>query len=77
MTFDKVHVNNLLTEIEKLIKDGKSSDNIWIPLKDVCRYSSLSDSTIRRAVRRGTLKASTSTGRLLFKKSNVDKWLTS
>ena len=77
MTFDKVQVNNLLTEIEKLIKDGRSSDNIWIPLKDVCRYSSLSDSTIRRAVRRGTLKASTSTGRLLFKKSNVDKWLTS
>ena len=77
MTFDKVHLNNLLTEIEKLIEDGKSSDNIWIPLKDVCSYSSLSDSTIRRAVRRGTLKASTSTGRLLFKKSNVDKWLTS
>tara|TARA_B100000212_G_C26969759_1_gene362054 strand:- start:298 stop:468 length:171 start_codon:yes stop_codon:yes gene_type:complete len=48
-----------------------------VEMDEVCRYSSISDSTIRRAVRRGTLKASTSTGRLLFKKSNVDKWLTS
>jgi len=35
----------------------------------------MSESTIRRAVKRGTLKASQSTGKLLFKVSSVDRWL--
>ena len=64
-----------LDEIKSILT-GRTNDK-WLKIDEVCRYSSISDSTIRRAVRRGTLKASTSTGRLLFKKSNVDKWLTS
>ena len=44
-------------------------------LKEVCEYSRLSDSTIRRAIKRGELKASTATGKYLFKLSNVDMWL--
>ena len=64
-----------LDEIKSILT-GKTNDK-WLKIDEVCRYSSISDSTIRRAVRRGTLKVSTSTGRLLFKKSNVDKWLTS
>ena len=39
------------------------------------RYTSVSNSTIRRAVKKGKLKASQSTGKLLFKLSNVDRWL--
>ena len=64
-----------LDEIKSILT-GRTNDK-WLKINEVCKYSSISDSTIRRAVRRGTLKASTSTGRLLFKKSNVDKWLTS
>lgn len=64
-----------LDEIKSILT-GRTNDK-WLKIDEVCRYSSISDSTIRRAVRKGTLKASTSTGRLLFKKSNVDKWLTS
>ena len=64
-----------LDEIKSILT-GRTNDK-WLKIDEVFRYSSISDSTIRRAVRRGTLKASTSTGRLLFKKSNVDKWLTS
>ena len=64
-----------LDEIKSILT-GRTNDK-WLKIDEVCRYSSISDSTIRRAVRRGTLKVSTSTGRLLFKKSNVDKWLTS
>lgn len=64
-----------LDEIKSILT-GRTNDK-WLKIDEVCKYSSISDSTIRRAVRRGTLKASTSTGRLLFKKSNVDKWLTS
>ena len=61
-----------LDEIKSILT-GRTNDK-WLKTNEVCKYSSISDSTIRRAVRRGTLKASTSTGRLLLKKSNVDKW---
>jgi len=53
---------------------GNISDK-WMNMKDVCNYTSVSESTIRRAVKRGTLKSSKGTGRLLFKQSNIDNWL--
>ena len=62
-----------LDEINSILT-GRTNDK-WLKIDEVCRCSSISDSTIRRAVRRGTLKASTSTGRLLFKVSSVDRWL--
>ena len=62
-----------LDEIKSILT-GKMNDK-WMTIKEVTQYSNLSESTIRRASKRGVLKASQSTGRLLFKKSNVDKWL--
>ena len=62
-----------LDEMKSILK--KLNDNNWLKIAEVIQYSSVSDSTIRRAVKKGVLKASQSTGRLLFKKSNVDKWL--
>ena len=53
---------------------GKINDK-WLTIKEVTKYSNLSESTIRRAVKRGTLKASNQTGRLLFKYTDVDNWL--
>ena len=49
--------------------------NRWMNIKEACDYASVSESTVRRAVKRGTLKASHSTGKLLFKVSSVDRWL--
>jgi excisionase family DNA binding protein len=66
-------VIELLNDIKVLIKD-KTVDR-WININEVSRYTSVSSSTIRRAVKRGKLKASQSTGKLLFKLSNVDRWL--
>ena len=63
----------LLEEIRDLIQ-GKIT-NKWIDIKEVSGYTSVSKSTIRRAIRKGVLKASTSTGKLLFKVSDVDRWL--
>ena len=63
----------LLTEMKEII-EGNVSDK-WMNIKDVCDYSSVFESTIRRAVRKGSLKASQSTGKLLFKVSSVDRWL--
>ena len=62
-----------LDEIKSILT-GKTNDK-WLKIDEVCTYSSISDSTIRRAVKRGTLKASNQTGRLLFKRTNVDNWL--
>ena len=63
----------LLNEIKGLILD-KVSDR-WLCIREVCEYASISESTVRKNVRKGSLKASQSTGRLLFKVSSVDKWL--
>ena len=54
--------------------DNPVKDN-WLNINAVCNYSSLSPSTIRRAVYKGALKASRITGKMLFKTSEVDRWL--
>ena len=66
-------INESLKEIKSLIQDKIA--NRWMDIKEVSEFTSVSASTIRRAVRKGVLKASTSTGKLLFKVSDVDKWL--
>jgi len=62
-----------LDELHKLVRGN--IQNKWLNLQEVSAYSSLSESTIRRAVKRGSLKASHVTGKLLFKVSSVDNWL--
>ena len=62
-----------LNDIKSMIKN--KSSNRWMDIREVSEYTSLSNSTIRRAIQRGILKASNSTGKLLFKVSNVDRWL--
>ena len=69
----EIRILEQLNEIKSLILD-KSGDK-WLNIRDVSKYSSVSESTIRRAVKSGTLKSSNATGRLLFKVSSVDKWL--
>ena len=63
----------ILNDIKSLIQN--KSSNRWMNIKGLSEYTSLSQSTIRRAVRKGVLKASTSTGKLLFKVPDVDRWL--
>ena len=69
----EIRIIEMLNEMKDMI-EGKVSDK-WLNIQDVCNYTSVSKSTIRRAVKRGTLKASHSTGKLLFKVSSVDNWL--
>ena len=71
----EIRLIELLNEIKTLILDKVNER--WLTLKEVSDYASVSESTIRRAIVKGNLKSSKVTGRLLFKKSNVDKWLTS
>ena len=69
----EIRIIEMLNGMKDMI-EGKVSDK-WLNIQDVCNYTSVSKSTIRRAVKRGTLKASQSTGKLLFKVSSVDRWL--
>ncbi len=62
-----------LREIKSLITK-KVSDR-WLNIIEVCEYTSLSQSTIRRAVTKGHLKVSRKTGKLLFNINDVKKWL--
>ena len=62
-----------LSDIKSMIeKDSKVG---FMDMKQVVQYSSTSASTIRRAIKKGVLKVSRSTGKLLFKTEWVDKWL--
>ena len=62
-----------LNDIKSMIK--KDSKVGFMDMKQVVQYSSTSASTIRRAIKKGVLKVSRSTGKLLFKTEWVDKWL--
>tara|TARA_R100000655_G_scaffold45119_1_gene81966 strand:+ start:1476 stop:1694 length:219 start_codon:yes stop_codon:yes gene_type:complete len=70
----EIRIVELLNEIKTLIL-GKVNER-WLTLREVSEYTSVSESTIRRAIKRGVLKSSDKTGRLLFKVSDVDRWLT-
>ncbi len=47
----------------------------WYSTKRACRYCDVSEKTLRRAVVKGTLKCSKATGKNLYLKSDMDKWL--
>ena len=66
-------VNEILDEILDTIKKDKPDE--WLTIRQVVNYTKLSEPTIRRYIRSGSIKVSKETGRLLFKKSYVDKWL--
>ena len=50
-------------------------DDPWFSTKEAESYTSVSSKTLSRAITRGKLKVSQATGKNLFKKSWVDRWL--
>jgi len=70
---DLVPIRELLERIEKKI-DG-NFENKFLSINEVSNLTSLSASTIRRAIVRGELKCSKKLGKLLFQESDVRKWL--
>lgn len=62
-----------LDEIKQLL--NKQIPDKWITMKELKGYTGLSESTIRRAIQKGVLKCSRSTGKLLFKRMAIDNWL--
>ena len=70
---DLLPIREQLERIEKKL-DGTFS-NKYLSINQVSKLVSLSLSTIRRAVARGSLKCSRKVGKLLFLESDVRKWL--
>ena len=70
---DLVPITELLERIEKKI-DGNFK-NQFLSINEVYNLTSLSASTIRRAIDKGELKCSKKLGKLLFQESDVRKWL--
>ena len=67
---------NLIERLDRIEKklDGKLSSR-FIGINQVSEFTSVSTSTIRRAIAKGELKCSTKLGKLLFQESDIRKWL--
>tara|TARA_B100000315_G_scaffold93529_1_gene86007 strand:- start:794 stop:1024 length:231 start_codon:yes stop_codon:yes gene_type:complete len=70
---DPLPIREQLDRIEKKL-DGTFS-NKYLSINQVADLTSLSPSTIRRAVGKGELKCSRKLGKLLFLESEVRRWL--
>ena len=71
--------NEMAPIIERLDNIQKKLDskhiNKYLSINQVSNLTSLSPSTIRRSVQKGTLKCSRRLGKLLFLESDVRKWI--
>ena len=74
-----VKYNELLPIIERLDSIQKKLDgrysNKYLSINEVSELTTLSQSTIRRAVNKGELKCSRKLGKLLFQESDVRRWI--
>ena len=66
-------ITERLDRIEESIGNNRPSN--LMTTKDIEVYTSLSESTIRRHIKRGTLKPLKDEGKKLFRRADVDRWL--
>ena len=64
-----------LKSLERLIKKTTKADNELMTIKEVAKYSSMSEVSVRRAVQKGVLKPFKDSGKKLFRIDAVDRWL--
>ena len=67
--------NDIIEQIKTLIVN--SSAKRWLTIKDYVTASNLSDSSIRRSIMRGSLKANKVGGKWLIKETWLESYLTS
>ena len=70
----EARVISLLNDIKSLLINKETSDD-WMDIKAAVEYTSLSHQTLRRNVHAGKLKASKATGKMLFKRSELETFL--
>ncbi len=69
-------MNRVIQKLNEILSLMKGNDpSRWMDITETSQYTGVSKSTLRRNVRAGSLKASSKTGKMLFKISNVERWL--
>ena len=68
-----IPIREQLERIEKKL-DGNFK-NQFLSINEVSKLTSLSPSTIRRAIAKGELKCSKRLGKLLFQESDIRRWI--
>ena len=61
--------------ILSILKDRSNKHDPLMTLKDVSNYARVCETTIRRAIDKGTIKLFKSSGKKLFRREDVDTWL--
>ena len=65
-----------LRKIESLVSEKESVYKAKLmSMKDIVKYTGLSEPTIRRGIQRGKLKPFKKDGKKLFRRKDVDSWL--
>ena len=54
---------------------GQPKEEKWMDINKASKYCDVSAQTLRRNVKTERLKASQETGKMLFKKSDLESWL--
>ena len=67
----------ILQELKELRALIQKNVPIWLSIKDSVEYSGLSESSIRRAIQSGQLKANKVGGKWIIKASWLERYLTS
>ena len=70
----ELRVMEKLDEVLQIVK-GKQPSDKWMDINDVCEYTSMSKSSVRRACADSRLNYSNTQGKFLFKKSDVERWI--
>ena len=69
-------MNRVIQKLNEILSLMKGNDpSRWMDITETSQYTGVSKSTLRRNVQTGSLKASSKTGKMLFKISNVERWL--
>ena len=68
-------MRNLQSKIDEIFQHIIRNDDDWMTLREVCAYCKLSPSTIRRNIISNRIKTSKATGKYLFRRSWVDKFI--
>ena len=74
---DLTTIINKLIIIEKIVKKDYNINDNLMTIKQIAEYSTLSEMSVRRAVNNEDLIPFKKDGKMLFKISEVDRWLSS
>jgi excisionase family DNA binding protein len=69
-------MNRVIQKLNEILSLLRGNDlSRWMDISETSQYTGVSKSTLRRNVQTDSLKASSQTGKMLFKISNVERWL--